>query len=110
MDIKVILRTCSNSLLSRTDSNRICGDSRELLLKKCFFSLTRAILNSNHNLSLTVLDDNINEKFIEFIKSFSREIKTEVIRLTTRGYNHSALMQFKTAAESNCLVYMVEDD
>ena len=110
MDIMVVLRTCSNSLLSRSDTSRICGNDRELLLRKCFFSLTRTILNSSHNISLTVLDDNSDEKFIEFIKSFSAEIKTEIIRLSNRGPNYSAEQQFKTAAESNCLVYMVEDD
>jgi len=110
MHLNVILRTCSNSLLTPSDKKRICGDNREVLIKKCFLSLVRSIRQSSHKVKLTVLDDNSDARFLDFIGLATKDMDCTVVNLKERGPNHSALEQFKLASESDGLVYVVEDD
>lgn len=110
MSLDIILRTCSNSLLKQKNHTRICGDNRDLMLRKCFYSLIRAIKASQHQIKLTVLDDHSDADFLDFIKAFSDNIDLELIHLEERGPNYSAHMQFKVASECEGLVYIVEDD
>jgi len=110
MHLNVILRTCSNSLLTPSDKKRICGDNREVLIKKCFLSLVRSIRQSSHKVKLTVLDDNSDARFLDFIGLATKDMDCTVVNLKERGPNHSALEQFRLASESDGLVYVVEDD
>jgi len=97
-------------LLTPSDRKRICGDNREVLIKKCLLSLISAIKSSNHQITLTILDDNSDARFINFIDLATKGITCNVVNLPERGPNHSALEQFKLAANSDGLVYVVEDD
>jgi hypothetical protein len=110
MQLHVIARTCSNSLLTPKTHKRICGDDRDVLIKKCFISLANTIRASQHDIKLTVLDDHSDSQFLEFIKNEAENINLSLISLEKRGPNNSALEQFKVAAESDGLVYIVEDD
>jgi hypothetical protein len=111
MKIDVVLRTCSNSLLTPKTQSRVCGDNREVLIRKCFVSLVRAIRHcTDHKVKLTVLDDNSDSRFLEFIRSTAAGLEFELVSLDKRGPNNSALAQFKFAAECAGLVYVVEDD
>jgi predicted O-methyltransferase YrrM len=112
MSVHVILRTCSNSLLSNDNKERICGNDRENMIMRCVFSLIEAINFCNFKIKLTILDDHSEKTFIHKLNLLLSKCKhlTEVIHLSERGFNHSAYMQFKIASESETLVYMVEDD
>lgn len=110
MQIDVILRTCSNSLLTPSDKQRICGGDRQTLIRKCFYSLVEAIRASSNTVTLTVLDDNSDERFLNFLRETSNSISCNIISLKDKGFNNSALEQFKLASECSGLVYIVEDD
>lgn len=107
----MVLRTCSNSLLDQKTQIRVCGNNREVLIRKCFLSLVEAIKNcSEHKVKLTVLDDHSDARTLDFIRSAAAGIDLTVVSLSERGPNSSALAQFKTAAECRGMVYVVEDD
>jgi hypothetical protein len=110
MNLDIILRTCSDSLLTPKDRKRICGDDRQLLIKKCFHSLVAAIRSSSHEIKLTVMDDHSDARFLEFLRYTAEGLDMDVISLEERGPNHSAYQQFKLASECDGLVYSVEDD
>lgn len=110
MRLHAIARTCSNSLLTPKGLERVCGADRQLMLKKCFASLTRSIQQSQHEITLTVIDDHSDAEFLEFLRTTAQDLDWQLIQMTERGPNASALAQFKAAAESEALVYMVEDD
>lgn len=110
MQIHVILRTCSNSLLTPSEGQRVCGPNRELMLRKCFYSLVRTIETSGLNVHLTILDDHSDSTYLDFIKTTSKGLQCEFLHLEQRGPQYSALKQFETAKTSPGLVYVVEDD
>lgn len=116
-DLHVILRTCQQSKLDKNliDSgqkfSRICGDDRETMILKCVTSLVNSIQTSKLNVKLTVLDDHSDKKFLTKLKKvLSKHTQTTLINLEKEGYNHSAFEQFRLAAETDGLVYTVEDD
>ena len=109
MRLDVILRTCSNSLL-KSKQERITGPNRELMMRKCFVSLVQAMKIPNLDLFLTILDDNSDKRFLEFLKAEAAGIPHKIVNLEKRGYNNSAYEQFKVASECEGLVYIVEDD
>lgn len=110
MNLDIVLRTCSNSQLTRTDIQRVCGDDRNKLIRKCFFSLVQSIKHSKHDITLNILDDHSDAAFIEFLNSSTIGITTNIIHLEDTGANASALAQFKQARACAGLVYIVEDD
>lgn len=112
MKLDIVLRTCSNSLLTPKDTQRVCGNNRDLLLRKCFNSLVRAIRTSSLQTFLTIVDDNSDARFLDFLKTTCTEnhIQFELVNLDKRGYNNSALVQFQKASNCENLVYIVEDD
>ena len=57
-----------------------------------------------------MLDDHSDQRLLEWIKTEAQGLNFKIINLTQRGANHSALAQFKAAAECDGMVYVVEDD
>ncbi len=110
MRLHVIARTCSNSLLTPTDLKRVCGDNRKLMMKKCFTSLVNSIKASQHEVTLTVVDDHSDAEFLEFVRNTTEGLAFDLVSVETRGFNSSALEQFTRARDSDSLVYVVEDD
>jgi len=111
--ITVILRTCSSSLLESSDRERVCGNNRALMLRRCFRSTVAACKVADYyKPRLIVLDDNSDSFFLDFMRDEieSYGINGSIISLTERGPNHSAYMQFKLASEQEGIVYCVEDD
>jgi len=114
--IKVILRTCSNSLLqnniNETGVVRFCGANRQEMIYKCIISLITTINNSVHDIEFIILDDNSDIEFLNKLTELLTICKspTSIISLKERGFNHSAAKQFEQAAFSDNYVYMVEDD
>jgi len=110
MQLRVILRIAENSLLSQPAMSRICGDNRQILLRKCFSSLVNAIETCQFKVHLTILDDHSGPRLIEFLNQATKNISVNLIHLLERGPNYSALKQFQLARDSSELVYVVEDD
>ena len=109
MRLDIVLRTCSNSLLT-SKQERVSGPNRELMMKKCFVSLVQAAKIPGVDIFLTILDDHSNERFIDFLRTEAQSIPHKIVDLDKRGYNNSAYEQFKVASECEGLVYIVEDD
>lgn len=110
MKLHVILRTCMNSMLTPTDKVRVCGDNRQLMLRKCFMSLVRTIQNTPHDVHLTILDDHSDHRWREWVSMTAAGISLSLVALPVRGANHSALEQFVHAKHTDGMVYVVEDD
>jgi len=114
--IKIILRTCSNSLLQNkvndTGIARFCGDNRQDMIYRCITSLIAAINNSIHSIEFIILDDHSDVEFLNKLKGLLVFCKApySIISLKERGFNYSAAKQFELAAFSDDYVYMVEDD
>jgi hypothetical protein len=121
MKLHVILRTCEKEVPKQGTNQptvqqlpRICGDDRKGMVLKCAKSLVNAINNCVvvEDIKLTVLDDNSIESFLvdlrEVLSECSKEV--ELISLETKGFKQSALKQFEMCAESEDMVYSVEDD
>jgi len=118
MKLDVILRTCKKSTLENNlkdkspQYHRICGDDREKMIFRCIKSLIKSISKSEHDIKLTVLDDNSDVNFLikldKLLSSCSKSV--DLIQLDESGFNNSAYQQFKLASECKDLVYTVEDD
>lgn len=115
-NIHIILRTCSNSALQNNvvhqGYTRICGNDRNIMVKKCLMSLVIAINNSSYDIKLTILDDHSDESFLSDLQNILKQCKANIniVHLEEKGFNNSAYKQFLLASESDDLVYTVEDD
>jgi glycosyltransferase involved in cell wall biosynthesis len=113
VNLRVILRTCSNSLLqNKLDIPRICGNNRQEMVYRCVKSLVATINNTIHNVEFIVLDDNSDEAFLTQLRNILNgcNVGYNLIHLDGQGFNYSAGKQFELAAYAENLVYIVEDD
>lgn len=117
--LDVILRTCATASVpvfapvGTPKKRRICGDDREIMIRKCLASLVRSINFADHDIRLVVLDDHSGEEFLGKMRSIlaTCDKPYELVSLKKRGFNHSAHQQFLYAKNARGdLVYTVEDD
>jgi hypothetical protein len=121
MNLHIILRTCEKEVVKLQDGEipkesllRICGNNRREMVMKCVTSLVQAINSCVviNNIKLTVLDDNSVDSFLNDLNQVLSHCKkpNTLVSLKTQGYKESAVEQFKYAAESDDMVYVIEDD
>lgn len=78
------------------------------MVLKCVKSLVTSINHCDFPIRLTVLDDDSDPSFLIQLKEVIGV--ADLINLDQSGFNHSWLRQLQTAAGSEDLVYVVEDD
>jgi hypothetical protein len=94
---------------------RYCNLQKNELIKGCFNSLTRTLINASAsiNINLIILDDSSSEDLLTFLRTKCNQLPftTEIIQLQEKGYNNSAYHQFLKCRDSKAdLVYSIEDD
>ena len=113
MILEIVLRTHDQSNV-HNDSQRYCGFDKRTLITGCLKSLINSANQVHgHQIYFKILDDHSSEEFISSIDTiFQKSLwDYELHRLSTPGFNYSALKQFEFAKNSQAdLVYSVEDD
>lgn len=79
------------------------------MVLKCVKSLVHSINQCDFPIRLTVIDDHSSTEFLNQLRAIIGNT-ADLINLDTTGFNHSAYQQFLIAANSDDLVYTVEDD
>jgi hypothetical protein len=78
---------------------------------KCLKSLVISINRCPAKVKLIILDDGSDQDFLDEVRSIcDAEIISLVVTSSVASFNHSAYEQFRMAAETDGLVYSVEDD
>ena len=111
--LDIVLRTCDATNVHADWRVRYHSIEKSQLILGCLQSLTNSINNTqNTQISLTVLDDHSSEKTLKGIEDILQQVEnSKLVKLTERGYNHSAHQQWILCRDSQAdLVYSVEDD
>ena len=112
-NIEVILRTCS-SVNVHGGTPRYINAPKHEIAKKCVTSLINSINNEkNHKVKVIWFDDHSTTVYIEEMFDVFKHCSHpwEYIPLEEKGFNNSALSQFKRCRDSTAdIVYSVEDD
>lgn len=111
MKLDIVLRTHDQSNIHTDWRVRYCNLHKLELIKGCYRSLVKAIKQSNHDITLTILDDHSSQELLDFLHNESKFINYKLINLENKGYNNSSYEQWKLCRDSNAdLVYSIEDD
>lgn len=111
MKLDIVLRTHDQSNIHTDWRVRYCNLPKLELIKGCYRSLVKAIKQSNHDITLTILDDHSSQELLDFLHNESKFINYKLINLENKGYNNSSYEQWKLCRDSNAdLVYSIEDD
>ena len=112
MKLHIVLRIHDKSNVHTDWRVRYCNLSKIDLVKGCYRSLVNSIkLVENHEIRLTILDDQSTLELIEFVRKESFGLNYELIHLESEGYNNSAHQQWILCRDSDSdLVYSIEDD
>lgn len=111
MKLNIIVRTCSKRSVTQ-GLKRIVDVSREGMTLRCIDSLIKAANEVPENVTIRILDDHSDDIFLSKLNQLLDKSKhqTSIRHLEQEGFNYSALEQFKEGANSEDLVYLVEDD
>lgn len=112
MKIEVIIRTHDTGNVHDDWRVRYCDLDKNELIKGCFNSVINSAKKViDHEIKITVLDDNSSENLHIFFKEKQKEFDFNVISLEETGYQYSAHKQFMMCRDSDAdYVYCLEDD
>jgi hypothetical protein len=115
--LDIILRTCASASVpafgpAALNPHRICGDDKDLMIRKCLTSLVGSINHCDHDIKLIILDDHSGAAFLKKMKAIldTCDKPYEIVSLEKKGFNNSAYQQFLYARNARELAYTVEDD
>jgi hypothetical protein len=113
--LDIVLRTCDHTDVHPERGPRFIDVDKTTLIKKCFISLLDAIDQAKDicEIDLWILDDHSETSWLDYMNENTkqRNIKCDIIALSTKGYNNSALLQFEYCKNiGRKWVYSVEDD